>query len=106
MTELQAALRELSEPFPAGDRIKAAIARAAKRAGLSYWRTFDIWYGKARRIAPAETARIHEALGKRREEAARHEIHELKLRLARLEAVFLPRDADVPGPGPGPHRCR
>lgn len=86
--DLPAALRELSEPWPSGDRIKAAIDRAARRAGLSYWRAFDIWYGKARRVEDGERKRIAEALTKRREEAARHELHELKLRIARLEALL------------------
>ena len=88
MTDLSAALRELSEPSPSGDRIKAAIDRAARRAGLSYWRAFDIWYGKARRVEPDECVRINEALEKRREEAARHELHDLKTRIARLEALL------------------
>jgi hypothetical protein len=88
MTDLSAALRELSEPWQRGDRIKAAIGRAARLAGLSYWRAFDIWYGKARRVDSGERERIAEALTKRREEAARHELHDLKIRIARLEALL------------------
>ena len=88
MTDLAAMLRELSEPWPSGDRVKAAIARAARQAGLSYWRAFDIWYGKARRVDDGERKRIVEALTKRREEAARHELHDLKIRIARLEALL------------------
>ena len=54
MTDPAAALRELSEPWSRGDRVKAAIQRAARRADLAYWRAFNIWYGKARRIEPHE----------------------------------------------------
>lgn len=88
MTDLSAALRELSEPWQRGDRIKAAIGRAARLAGLTYWRAFDIWYGKARRIDSGERERIAEALTKRREEAARHELHDLRIRITRLEALL------------------
>jgi hypothetical protein len=94
MTDLSAALRELAGPGEAGDRIKAAIARAAKRAGLSYWRTFDIWYGKARRIEEAERTRIAEALERRRREAAVHELHDIKIRIARIEALLARTAAD------------
>lgn len=88
MTDLAAALRELSEPWERGDRIKAAIGRAARLSGLSYWRAFDIWYGKARRVEADEQQRIAEALTKRREEAARHELHDLRIRITRLEALL------------------
>ena len=57
MTDARAALHELAEPWSRGDRVKVAIDRAARRAGLAYWRAFDIWYGKARRIEPHETRR-------------------------------------------------
>jgi hypothetical protein len=92
MTELAAALRELAGPGEAGDRVKVAIARAARRAGLSYWRAFDIWYGKARRIEAIERGQIAEALERRRREAASHELHEIKMRIARLEALLARTD--------------
>jgi len=88
MTDLAAALRELAGPLSFGDPVKPAIDRAARRSGLSYWRAFDIWYDKARRVEPDECVRINEALFKRREEAARHELHDLKTRIARLEALL------------------
>jgi hypothetical protein len=94
MTDAAAALRELSEPWSRGDRVKAAIDRAARRAGLSYWRAFDIWYGKARRIEDVERTRIAEALEHKRKEATRNELHELRLRLVRLEAILAGKDTD------------
>ena len=94
MTDPAAALRELSEPWSRGDRIKVAIDRAARRAGLSYWRAFDIWYGKARRIDELERTRIAEALEHKRKEATRNELHELRLRIVRLEAILARTDPD------------
>jgi hypothetical protein len=86
MTDFASALREIAEPRPPKDRTKVAIGRVAQRIGLSYWRAFDIWYGKARRVGPDECVRINEALEKRRKEALHHEIHDIKLRIALVEA--------------------
>ena len=88
MSDPAAALRELSLPWIAGDKVKAQIARAAKSAGLSYWRAFDIWYGKARRIPESERRRIAEAVEHKRKQAARNEMHELRLRVARIEVLL------------------
>lgn len=85
-------LRSLSEPWPSGERVKTAIARAAKLSGLSYWRAFDIWYRKARRIEKIEIARISEALQKKKAEDARNELWGLRLRLERLEALLSKTD--------------
>ncbi len=94
MTDTVASLHELAEPRPGGDKTKRAIERAAKRAGLSYWRAFDIWYGKARRIEPYEADAIAEALDKKNREAARNELRDLQLRIARLEARLTQTDPD------------
>lgn len=94
LTDVSAALRELSEPWERGDRIKAAIARAARAADLSYWRAFDIWYGKARRIEPAEVDRIQAALQRKSKERTRNELHELRTRLLRLESLLIQTDPD------------
>lgn len=80
------ALRELSEPRPVGDLVKAAIGRSARLAGLSYTRTFDLWYGKARRIDAHEARQIEEALLQKREEEARNELHDLRTRLLKMES--------------------
>jgi predicted phage-related endonuclease len=98
LTDLSAALRELSEPWERGDRVKVAIARAARAAGLSYWRAFDIWYGKARRIEPAESDRIQAALQRKSEEHARNEFHELRTRLLRLESLLVQTDPNFVRP--------
>jgi hypothetical protein len=91
-------LKELSEPWASGERIKSVLDRTSRLASLTYWRTFDIWYGKARRIEPFEIDQIAEALRIKNEKAARNEFHDLKLRLARLEASLSARDADFHSP--------
>jgi predicted phage-related endonuclease len=97
-SEVTAALRELADPWSRGDRVKVAIDRAARRAGLSYWRAFDIWYGKARRIEPHETDAIQDALTKRRKEVTRNEVHDLRTRLARLESLLVQTDEEFHRP--------
>lgn len=87
-------LRELADPRPGGDPVKSAIDRAARRCGLTYWRAFDIWYRKARRIEEFESDAIAAAVVKRRRELARNEFHELRIRLARLESMLAQSDPD------------
>lgn len=93
-----AALRELSEPWTPGDRVKAAIQRAARLSGLSYWRCFDLWYDKARRIDASEMTAIADAVAKKREREARNEFQELRTRLAKLEARLAQVDEDFHRP--------
>lgn len=90
-------LQELSLPQDRGETIKEIITRTARAAQLAYWRTFDLWYEKARRVEPEEIERIKEALRLKNEKAAKNELHELKFRLARLEAV-LAGDPDFHSP--------
>lgn len=87
-------LRELSLPKPAGDKFNFAIGRAAAASGLEYWRAFDIWYRKARRIDDFEAQQITEALRIKREKAAQNELDELRVRLAKLESSFVQHHQD------------
>lgn len=80
------ALRELSEPWPSGERVNLAIARAARLSGLAYWRASNIWYRKAHRVEPHEITAISDALQRKRELDDRNEIANIKLRIARLES--------------------
>lgn len=91
-------LWELSLPWREGERKKAVIDRTSKLCRLDYWRTWDIWYRKARRIEAYEMQQIAEALLIKQEKAARDEFHELKLRLVTLEARFNAGDADFHSP--------
>lgn len=98
MSDAAVMLRELSYPWGPGERIKSVLDRTSRLCRLTYWRTYDIWYGKARRIEPHEIEQIAEALRIKNEKAARNEFHELKLRLARLEASLSARDPDFHSP--------
>ena len=94
MTDLRAALKELSEPWRCGDRVKSAIDRAAKESGLSYARTKQIWYGENRRVEAHELEKVQQALHRRRTKVAKNELHELKARIARLESLLSSTDPD------------
>jgi len=94
MADAAAMLRELSEPWATGERMKSIIDRTSRMCRLSYWRTFDIWYRKARKVEDYEIAQIAEALRIKNERAARNELHQAKLILARLEARLNSGDAD------------
>lgn len=97
MSDAALMLRELSYPWEPGEKVKSVIDRTSRMCRLSYWRTFDIWYRKARKVEDYEVAQIAEALRIKNEKAARNELHDLKLRLARLEAS-LQGDADFHSP--------
>lgn len=87
-------LWELSEPKPPGEKVKATIRRVAKLAGLGYWRAFDIWYRKARRIEVGEANKIWGALRDKNERAAGIELEQLKLQIAVLEARLPKRNTN------------
>jgi hypothetical protein len=86
MSEASVMLRVLSEPRPSGEFVKNAIDRAARLAGLQYWRAFDIWYRKARKVEEYEIDAIKEAMRIKNERAARNELQQAKLLLAQVEA--------------------
>jgi hypothetical protein len=87
-------LRELAEPSTRGDRVKVAIDRAARLSGLSYWRTFDLWYRKARKVEDFEIAAISEALRRKTRMEAHNELSQLRSRIEILEARYAQSDAD------------
>ncbi len=94
MKDFSEALKSLAGESDRGEKVKTAIERAAKLAGLSYWRAFDIWYGKARKIEINEQEAIVKALDKKRREAARNELHDLKLRIAAMESRLNQADSE------------
>ena len=91
-------LQELSEPRIRGEKMVSIIERSARLAGLSYSRCYEIWYRRARRIEPAEVARISEALEQKNRLDARNELSQLRLRLARLESLLVQTDPDFHRP--------
>ena len=80
--EVADGLKALAPPL-GDDRVKARIARAARAVGLPYWRTFDLWYGKARRIDAREVDAIRTARAMRAESRD----HELTALATDLEAL-------------------
>lgn len=106
MTTYSQALKELAEPRPVGDSVKAAIVRAARVAGLPYPRSFNIWYGRARRIDDFEARKIEAALQSKREEEARNEIHDLRTRLLKMESRLAAEAANSNRPSLGVTRQR
>ncbi len=96
MSEAAALLRALSEPWSSGERVKSALARAAKLAGLDYWRAFDIWYRKARRIEYIEMMKIKDALALKKRLDTQNALAELRHRIAVLEKGSLLRSDEGP----------
>lgn len=88
-------LRRLAEPKPEGDRVKAAIQRAARRVKFTYWRTYDLWYGRGV-VKKHEALAIEEALAAKQPKAATNDIslESFALRIAALEAKLAAIDAD------------
>jgi len=91
-------LRELAEPWAGGEGIKSILNRISPLAKLKYSRAYEIWYGRARKVEDYEIDAIKEALRIKNRKSARNELHELKLRIANLEARLALRDADFHQP--------
>lgn len=83
-SEMSLGLRRIAEPVQAGESIKGLIGRAARRAGMSYSRAFECWYGRAK-VRAEEMDRVRGLLQAKEQEAINAEIVELRQRLARLE---------------------
>lgn len=96
--EMSVSLRRLAEPVRAGDSVKALIGRASRRAGMSYSRAFECWYGRAR-VRAEEMDRVRGLLQAKEQEAINAEIVELRQRLMRLEK-HLADSVDAVGPAP------
>ncbi|WP_157091438.1 hypothetical protein [Methylobacterium nodulans] len=85
-------LRELAEPRPVGDTVKAAITRAARAVSavlqepMSYGRAEDIWRREARRIDAAEMDAIRAAHARRAGEL-RTEVQKAAALAQRLERL-------------------
>lgn len=88
----------LSEPRPGGEKIKTAVDRAARRAKLTYWRAFDIWYRKARRVEDYEIDAIIQAAEAKNSKEIREEVYELRNRLARIESLLVAQDPEFHRP--------
>lgn len=99
MSDASVMIRDLAEPWGAGEKLKDALERTMRLTKFAYWRSFDIYYDKARKIEEHEIEKLKEALRIKNEKAARNELHDLKFRIARLEATLsASRDADFHSP--------
>jgi hypothetical protein len=98
LAEASSLMRLLAEPGTPGESVKAAIRRAARRAGIDTGLGKRLWYGEARRIdadtmdrlriAADDTKALGEAINARRTILAR---------LAAVEAALGLPDADTAG---------
>lgn len=96
-------LRELASPLLFGEPIKVVVERAARRVrpilpNFKFSRAYEIWYRRARRIEQFELDAFEVALEKKRREAARNELHELRTAITRLEARLASIDPDFHRP--------
>jgi hypothetical protein len=89
-------LRQLAEPRPVGDRVKTAIGRAAKLAGLSFPRAENLWYGEARTVRAEEMDAIRRAEKARaaKEQAARDQAEALGALFAGVAERLRTQDED------------
>ncbi len=85
-------LRHLAQPWAGGESIKTVITRTAKAAGLTFWRTSDLWYAKTRRVEDFEMEMIDLALTAKTRKETANELSELRSRLARLESRLVQTD--------------
>lgn len=107
VAEASALLRQIAEPRPVGDSVKAAITRAARRVSAhvpKHWnrwhvgRAEDIWHQQARGVWAEELDAIRAAADARAAQEARNEFREITNRIARLEAAMGVSDPEFGGP--------
>ena len=92
-------LRRLAEPRPVGDRVKAAIVRAASRSGLPVNRVENLWYGDAKLVRAEEMDAIRRAdlARQKQEDSAREQIKSLGSLFAGIAAHLLETDPEFHG---------
>ena len=88
VAEASTLVRRVAEPRPVGDKVKAAIVRAARRLGFPVSRTKDLWYGDARRIDAHEMDALRERAARAEARLAITNLLALRERLAAADADF------------------
>jgi hypothetical protein len=91
MQELVAAV---AGPREWGDTRQSWIARAARRAGISFRQAKSIFYGEITDPEHKAVRRLRDFITASEEKAVRDERNEFRARLARLEAALLSTDPD------------
>lgn len=81
--EMHRLVHEAAQPAVPGERVVAAITRAARRLGLPYGRARAHWYRLARQV----TAEEADALRARRADLREQRIRQLEHELAALQAL-------------------
>lgn len=104
MSDATAMLKDLAEPWRAGEFVKDVLARVAPLAGLTHSRAFEIWYARARRVEVHEIANIAAAVAKKNKRAVWNELHDIKIRMAKLEAIIAGSGEDYGQPAPASDR--
>lgn len=94
MSTASALLRDIAGPRGDGG-VKAQIARAARRVGLTYSRAFEIWYGRARRIEARKMDKLRAIASGR---ADRVEMKRIADDMENLAARIARVDAEMGGP--------
>lgn len=96
--EASEGLRRLGARVSDDEPVKTRIARAARSAGLSYWRAFDLWYRKARQIGAAELEAIRAATARRSREEPNEIVaiaKDMEALAQRLSALASPSDREA-----------
>ena len=83
-------LRRVAEPVPAGDSVKAAILRAARRLrGWSHNRVREVWYCDRRvKLSADEMSELRAVARIKQQSADSAERDDLRARIERLEAIL------------------
>jgi hypothetical protein len=91
LIEARSLVRQLAEPRPVGDSVKAAIRRAGWK--LRHWsqsRVHSVWYGDRRaRIGADEIDTLRQLTARQKtDRSAAHDLEELHRRIVRLETLL------------------
>lgn len=98
-TDMRDVVAIVAGPRGWGDTRQSWLARAARRAGVTYRQAKALFYGEITDPKHLAARRmIEEAQRRREEKAARNEYAELRDRIARLEALLVQTDADFHSP--------
>lgn len=98
LTQAQSDLRSIAGILLPGEKTKTVIDRVSALVGLSYWRTFDLWYGKARRVEDYEIEKIQNALARKELERLENDVQNWRTALAKADAKIAQIRADIARP--------
>lgn len=100
LVEASSLVRSLAEPCPAGDSVKAAIRRSARKLhGWRVSRVKDLWYADPRvSVRGDELNELRAAdRAKKREQEAKDGYRQMLSRIARLEQMLCVSGQDFDG---------